>query len=260
MTELSLAGIGVLVTRPEHQAGELAAAIEQRGGTALLFPTIAIHARSAALVSADARQQATPDIAIFVSANAVRHGLAYIGNARIAAVGPATALAIEAAGRRVDIRPVSGFDSEQLLAAPELSNVAGKAITIVRGQDGRELLAEVLRERGAQLEYLAVYAREVPQYAAEEIASLVEKWQAGKVNIVTAMSVAAFNNLLALLPKSKLQLLAGTMLVTPATRVLKEALIQFPELPVTLSDGPDTEAMIRAIVTPTGQGPQRATG
>jgi uroporphyrinogen-III synthase len=248
MTESPLAGVGVLVTRPEHQAGELAAAIEQQGGTALRFPTISIKARSAESIAADVQQLATPDIAIFVSANAVRNGLACVGNARIASVGPATALAIEAAGRRVDIRPASGFDSEHLLAVPELEDVAGKTIAIIRGQDGRELLAEELRERGADVEYLAVYSRELPQYAPEDITALLEIWRTGGVKVVTAMSVTAFNNLVALLPKSALQLLAGSMLVTPAERVLKKALIQFPQIRAALSDGPDADAIIRAVL------------
>ncbi len=248
MSDLPLAGVGVLVTRPEQQAHALADLIEQRGGKAIRFPTIQIIVRDAADVVAEAERLASPDIVVFVSSNAVQYGLHYVGDACIAAVGPATAAAVEAAGRAVDISAKTGFDSEHLLATDELADVSGKTVRIIRGQDGRELLAATLRERGAQVEYLAVYERILPQYPANEIAALVAKWRAGGIKIVTAMSVASLMNLIEVLPDSALEMLARTPLVTPAARVLKEAVKQFPDLPVVLSDAPDANDMVRAMV------------
>lgn len=248
MTELSLAGIGVLVTRAEHQADELATAIEQHGGKAIRFPTLQITARDRATVTAEARQLPKPDIVIFISTNAVQYGVHLAGDARIAAVGPTTAAAVAATGRCVDIIATSGFDSEHLLATADLADVAGKSITIIRGQNGRELLGDTLRERGAKLSYLAVYERNIAAHTPDDLRSLGSKWLAGEIDIVTAMSVASFDNLIALLPESALHLLVRTPLVTPAARVLKEALNRFPDLPAFLSDGPDATAMVRAIV------------
>ena len=59
MTESPLAGVGVLVTRPEHQADELVAAIERRGGVAIRFPTLQIIARDANDVAGAAQGLAT---------------------------------------------------------------------------------------------------------------------------------------------------------------------------------------------------------
>lgn len=248
MAERLLAGIGVLVTRPEHQAEDLAAAIEQLGGTAIRFATLEIHARDAATVSAAAARLPHPDIVIFVSSNAVRYGMHVVGDARIAVIGPATAAAVAAAGRHVDIAAAAGFDSETLLQAPELTNLAGKTITIVRGQDGRELLATTLRERGAAVNYLCAYERVAATHTSAEIEALLARWQAGGIAVVTALSVASFEQLVAALPAAAQRLLARTPLVTPAARVLKQADNQFPGLPVVLADGPDTAAMVRAIV------------
>jgi len=244
MAERALAGIGVLVTRAVHQAGELVAAIEQHGGTPILFPTIEILARDA---TADATRLPQADIVIFVSSNAVQYGLPFAGDAQIAAVGPATAAAIEAAGRRVDIIARNGFDSEHLLATAQLQHVAGKTITIIRGQDGRELLGDTLLQRGARISYLAVYERRLAEHTDDEISALLGRWRSGQVKIVTVMSVAAFKNLIALLPEAAHPLLTGTRLVTPAARVLKEAMNQFPDLRAFLSDGPDAAAMVRAM-------------
>ena len=248
MTELPLTGVGVLVTRPAHQAAGLASAIEEVGGTAIRFPTLQIVGHDAAIVRAAAQLLPRPDIVIFVSSNAVRFGVHVAGTARIAAIGDATAAAVRAAGRSVDIMASDGFDSEHLLATTELANVSGKNITIIRGQGGRELLADTLRERDAQISCLSVYERGMAAHTEHEIATLVRQWQAGEIDVVTAMSVASFLNLVALLPESALYLLARTRLVTPAARVLKEVLTHFPNQPTFLSDGPDAAAMVEAII------------
>lgn len=248
MTEAPLAGIGVLVTRPEHQADELVSAIESAGGVAVRFPTIEIIARDPAAIAADAESLAPPDIAVLVSSNAVRCGLRYADGAPIAVVGPATAASVTAAGQSVDIRAANGFDSEHLLQEREFADVAGKTVRIIRGQDGRELLATTLRDRGATVEYLAVYERIPPNYTTNEVDLLIAKWHSSGINAVTAMSVAAFDNLVALLPDSAHELLACTPLVTPAARVLKEALSRFPSLPAILADTPDADAIVRSIV------------
>jgi uroporphyrinogen-III synthase len=248
MTKQSLAGVGVLVTRPEQQAETLVDAIEQRGGTAIRFPVLQIVARDPADVAAEAQAMESPDIVIFVSSNAVRYGLQHAGDARIAAVGPTTAAAVEAAGRTVDILAADGFDSEHLLATEALKNVAGKTVRIMRGQDGRELLAISLRERGAHVDYLPVYERSLPNYAADAVDAVVAKWRSGGINVVTAMSVASFENLITLLPEAAQELLGRTPLVTPAERVLKIALNQFPNLPAELAEGPDADQMVRTVV------------
>ena len=149
-----LDGVGVLVTRPQRQADGLVAAIESRGGVAIRFPVIEARPHPQADVIAMAETLHIPDIVIVVSANAVRFGLRFAGDAAIAAVGPATARSVENSGRQVDIRARDGFDSEQLLATPELQDVAGKVVRIIRGNGGRELLASTLRERGATVESL----------------------------------------------------------------------------------------------------------
>ncbi len=247
MTDGELAGVGVLVTRPEHQAGPLVAAIEAAGGRALRFPAIEVEPLPAATVEAEAAGLQVPDIAIFVSTNAVQHGLGYAGAPRIAAVGPATAAAVEAAGGRVDIRPQAGFDSEHLLAEPELKNVAGKVVRIIRGQSGRELLADALRERGATVEYLAVYSRRAPQPDAAALTELESAWRSGDIDAVTIMSVETLVNLVAILPETCLDRLRQTLLVTPAERVIIEATKQFQGIPTALAAGTGPKDIVRAI-------------
>ena len=247
MSDTGLAGVGVLVTRPDQQADELAQLIESHGGKAFRFPTIKIVPRDTAAVNTCAAALPDPDIAIFVSSNAVRHGLVFAEAASIAAVGPATAAAIEAAGRSVDIRPEAGFDSEHLLGEAEFEQISNAAIRIIRGQDGRELLATTLRGRGATVDYLAVYDRLMPEYGTARIDEYASRWQSGDIDVVTAMSVAALENLIALTPDSCMTLLARTPLVTPASRVIKEALNRFPDIPAVLAEGPRADEIVRTI-------------
>lgn len=244
----SLQGVGVLVTRPQQQSHALAAAIKREGGKAVRFATIEVVARNAADVAEEAYQLPEPDIAIFVSGNAVRHGIEHADNARIAVVGPASAEAVVAAGHKVDIMPTDGFDSEHLLTLSELFDVAGKRVRIIRGQDGRELLANTLRARGAEVDYLSVYTRSLPLYQTDEVEALLEDWLAGGIHVVTVMSVATLENLITLLPESALPMVARTPLVTPADRVIKQAAQLLPGMPTTLADAPDADAMVRGIV------------
>lgn len=249
MTEGELAGVGVLVTRPRLQATELVAAITSHGGSALEFPVLEIRPRASDEIGNDASALQDPDIVVFVSANAVQHGLDHAAAAAIAVVGPATAAAVAAAGRRVDIRAASGFDSEHLLAESALQDVRGKVVRIIRGDGGRELLANTLRDRGATVEYLTVYSRNTPGYSSGEIAALEQQWRAGAVNVVTIMSVETLIRLVALLPEWCRNELENTPLVTPATRVIIEALNRFPGIPTTLARGPQASDMVDAIIS-----------
>ena len=258
MASPSLAGVGVLVTRPRHQSHGLTSAIEIHGGKAVCFPTLEILPRNAAAVLEDAYRLAPPDIAIFVSSNAVLHGLQHAQDARIGVVGPATADAVVAAGRVVDIMPSDGFDSEHLLAMADLFDVNGKRIRIIRGQSGRELLADTLRRRGAIVDYLSVYERSLPLYQTDEVDALLAEWNAGRVNVVTMMSVASLENLRALLPVDAHAMLERTPLVTPAERVLQQVLQLHPDMPTTLADAPDADAMVRGIVRAIDRSPGQA--
>ncbi|MBT8087436.1 MAG: uroporphyrinogen-III synthase [Gammaproteobacteria bacterium] len=248
MADAALQDVGVLVTRPRAQAADLVAAIEQAGGTAFCFPVIEIAVLDENVVTAEAARLPQPDIVIFVSRNAVEYGLRYSGDGRLAVIGPATAAAVEAAGHIVDIQPAEGFDSERLLAEPELRDVAGKHVRIIRGNAGRELLAEELTARGALVHYLSVYERRLPQVSADMLARLESGWRQGGISVITVMSVQSYRNLVALLPDWCREQLESTPLVTPAGRVLKEALDLYPASRPILASGPQANEMVQAII------------
>jgi uroporphyrinogen-III synthase len=248
ITNGPLKGVGVLVTRPREQAVELAELIQNKGGNAIFFPVIEIVPRSESAIEADTALLPQPDIALFVSRNAVAHGLAYAAGAIKGAVGPATAAAIEASGQTVEIQPALGFDSESLLAESTLQNVSGKNIRIIRGDGGRDLLADSLRERGATVDYLSVYERVLPDCSPEVLTEVEATWRGGGVHAITVMSVRSLKNLIVLLPDSCKQRIDDVPLVTPAARVIKEALSCCPLSRPFLASGPQAAEMVDAII------------
>jgi uroporphyrinogen-III synthase len=254
MTALPLSGIGILVTRPPCQAKELIAAIEQAGGSVVSFPVIEIQSRDKAILEQEQALLPVPDIAIFISSNAVRFGLDFIpaSGVQIAAIGPSTRASIEAAGRKVDIWPKDGFDSEHLLQEPALLHAGGKTIRIVRADSGRELLATTLRNRGARVDYLSAYRRLPKRVSDSELDELEQRWKAGDINYITVMSVASLDSFLSVVPVYCRDALPATPLVTPSSRVIQTASQKIPGIQAILAPGPQAGDIVRAIITALG--------
>lgn len=180
MTDTPLVGLSIVITRPREQAAQLQQRIKQLGGNPVLFPLLEISppGDSRPLHELLARLGEF-DLAIFISPNAVHYGLAAIRAAgglpsslRIATVGQGSAKSLHQAGITDVIAPQVGSDSEALLALPQLQKVTGWKIAIFRGDGGRELLGDTLRQRGASVEYAACYCRSKPQH---DIGSLLNR-------------------------------------------------------------------------------------
>jgi uroporphyrinogen-III synthase/uroporphyrinogen III methyltransferase/synthase len=109
-------------------------------------------------------------------------------------VGAATAQILEANGLDVSF-PADGDDSEALLELPRLREAIARPdprVLIVRGEGGRELLAERLRELGASVEYLELYRRELPQYPPT---ALPDRIEAERLNGLVVSSGQGFEHL-----------------------------------------------------------------
>ena len=246
----ALAGCGVLVTRPEHQSHELASAIEAAGGNVLHFPTIDIVGRDIDEIGREFAELAEPDIVVFVSSNAVAYGLAAVKgkNTKIAAVGPATRAAIESVGVSVDIFPEDGFDSEHLLQHDAFQAIRDVNVLIVRGQSGREVLADTLRERGANVDYLCVYDRVQHEPTLAEMENLESALDDGRIRFVTAMSVETLECLVQIMPSQGLGLLRQSTLVAPSTRVIQTASELIPGITTVLAPGPQATTMVSTLI------------
>ena len=253
----ALDGLRVLVTRPRHQSAGLARLIEARGGTALLFPVIELvpprDPQVAQALLACAEQFAA---VIFVSPNAVTHGLALLdaagagfGRARLVAVGESSARALEQAGFDAVLRPDRGASSEALLALPEFAATAldGRRILIVRGEGGRELLGDTLSQRGARVTYAEVYRRALPRRDAAG-RGLAERGARGGIDTIVITSAQGLDNLFALLGEQAAPWLKETGYVVASDRLADHAqALGISERPV-VAAGADDDALLAALI------------
>lgn len=216
----TLKGVGVVLTRPRAAAEALAARLRAAGARVIVFPALAIEAlEPTRALDAALADLARFHLAIFVSANAVENGLAaaarhgaWPAHLAVAAIGEATAAALRNSGFAGVISPAERHDSDQLLALPQLRDVAGRDIIVFRGAGGRERLKEVLEERGARVTYAECYRRVRP---AGDATSLLEAVARGEIHAVSALSAETLENFVALIGPAGAQRLASLTLVVP---------------------------------------------
>lgn len=225
-----LAGVGVLITRPARQSATFAQRLAVLGGDPFIFPAMIIAPPVDETPVADALQRLREfDYALFVSANAAEavvtrdpvwpQGLVAI------AVGPTTADALISGGIDNVLVPAERYDSEGVLALPQLQHVAGKRFLIFRGdaaggQSGRELMRTTLEQRGAHVEVLACYRRLRPSI---DPSAVLDAWKQGRIDAVIATSAEVLDNFIDLIGADGKTLLSQTPLFVPHRRIAAHA-------------------------------------
>ncbi len=187
-----LHGMSVAVTRARAQASGLARRLTDLGARVVEAPTIRIRHRDG-----PAPQLSDYDLVVFSSANGVDALFERLDSAgvdarafattTVAAMGPGTARALAAHGIRADIVP-ERFVAEGMVEA--LADLSVDRVLIVRAAEGRDVLIETLRDRGIEVELLAVYETVVDPLDAETLAALEG------VDYVTFTSASSVRNYL----------------------------------------------------------------
>ncbi len=196
-----LFGRQVLVTRPRHQAQNLAALFDELGAGVVLQPAIEIGPPDDwAPVDRALDQIAHYDWLVFSSANGVRalldrllttHDLRALAAVKLAAIGPGTADELARYHLRADLLP-DEYRAESLAAALRQNVAQQTRMLLVRANRGREVLAEELAAAGCQVDQIVVYAsRDVPQPDAE----ILELLARGAIDWVTVTSSAIARSL-----------------------------------------------------------------
>jgi len=242
----------VLVTRPEPQAGPLARRLAAEGARVYRLPAIELHPRDDR-----ARQRAALGPIdrfhwiVFISANAVRFGVSLLEGRRdlkIAAVGPATAAALNHAGFRVALVPHGGYDSEHLLACVAFRHVQGQRVLIVRGEGGREVLADELAARGAEICYAEVYARQCARPVPGAVAAVEAEWTQGAIDVVTVTSGELLRCLYEILSPEGRALLAKSTLLVGGARIGAVARQIGITGPLIVAQRPDDDGLVDALL------------
>jgi uroporphyrinogen-III synthase len=251
MPNNTLQGLSVVVTRPAHQAVMFQQQLLQHGGRVLAYPAIAVQAcTNLHQITARLAQLPDYDAAIFISSNAVQFGLALLDTSQraqlqqltLGAIGSKTARSLQAAGLRPVWIPPTGFTSEDFLAMPAVQHLTNRRIVIFRGEGGRELLADTLRQRGASVDYLDVYQRICPK---NDISELKHHHDNQQLDIIAITSSEGLLNLLTLLGNPEwiktVPLLVGSQRM--ATTARKAGFTG----QMVIADNPGDEAMFAAL-------------
>lgn|SRR5690625_966842 len=246
-----LEGRRIMVTRPAHQADNFCKLLAEAGATALRCPAMRIAAPAdRASLERLVEQLDSFDFLMFNSPNAAHHGIAFIhahrdipGHLTLGAIGAKTAQAVAAWGYTVDVTPPVNFDSETFLQQPSVANMQSKRVAILRGQDGRMLLGETLRQRGALVEFIETYRRLPPTPAeAEQIRQALHQ----NLDAIAVTSSETLTNLINCLDSQGLERLSETLLVVGHPRIAAAAHNQDLKLLVTAAD-PSDNAMFATL-------------
>ncbi|AZD32536.1 uroporphyrinogen-III synthase [Pseudomonas chlororaphis] len=219
----------VLLTRPTDESALLAEVLGEAGVFSSSLPLLEIQA----LPFDDTQRARVLELhrycaVIAVSKPAARMAVQLLGqfwpqppSQRWFSVGAATAQILADHGLDVFF-PEQGDDSEALLELPQLREAIarpGPRVLIVRGEGGRELLAERLRGRGASVDYLELYRRDLPHYAD---GVLMQRIQAERLNGLVVSSGQGFEHLQQLAGEAWPQV-ARLPLFVPSPRVAEMA-------------------------------------
>jgi uroporphyrinogen-III synthase len=181
----------IIVTRPSPSGEALCHALESAGFSAYHFPVLAFAPPNDPI-----QIPATHfDWLIFTSKQAVLSLKQWPSYSKIAAIGEATAAALNAP---VDVIPKE-WSSEGLLALPEFQHIKNKNIAIITGDGGRTLLADELFSRGAKVSIIATYKRIIPNTDSATLQDLLKKNQ---ISAFICTSGESLQNLLQLVPQN----------------------------------------------------------
>ncbi len=228
-----LFGKRIVVTRSREQAAELVDMLEERGAEAIQAPTI----RIAPPEDMEALDRACADAGaydwiVFTSANAVdafmRRVLANgdirdLKGVRLCAIGPSTAQCLSRYGIRVDLTPGEARSEAVIDALQAAGTVKGARFLLPRSDIGREVLADQLRDAGAEVSAVAAY-RTLPGGSERDADQDIYRMLLdGRIDAVTFTSASTVKNFAKILGEEQAADLLRTTVVASIGPVTAEA-------------------------------------
>ena len=228
-----LFGRRIVVTRSREQAAELVDMLEERGAEAIQAPTI----RIAPPEDMEALDRACADAGaydwiVFTSANAVdafmRRVLANgdirdLKGVRLCAIGPSTAQCLSRYGIRVDLTPGEARSEAVIDALKAAGTVKGARFLLPRSDIGREVLADQLRDAGAEVSAVAAY-RTLPGGSERDADQDIYRMLLdGRIDAVTFTSASTVKNFAKILGEEQAADLLRTTVVASIGPVTAEA-------------------------------------
>ena len=198
----------VIVTRPAAQAADWVQQLRLHGVDAVALPLIGIAPiDDASALHAVWRELAQQRLVVFVSPNAAEQFFAqrlaptaWPDAVLAGSPGPGTTRVLRGFGVPVAqiVEPGADapqFDSEALWLQLGARDWQDASVLIVRGDGGRDWLAETLRGRGARVTHVAAYRRTMPRFDARESALLHDAIERPAAHLWFFSSSEAIDNL-----------------------------------------------------------------
>lgn len=245
--------MNILVTRPAPAAEELASRLRLLGRVAWTLPLIeftpGVDLDRLPDHLAELQDQ---DLVFILSQQAIHYAQPAMKRANATwpvslnyyAIGRSTALALHAASGLDVVWPHERETSEVLIQIPALQQVAGKRALILRGNGGRELLAETLQARGATVQFVECYQRCAKIYQG---ATEGRRWRDRQIDTLVVTSGEMLQQLYSLFPEiDREEWLLHCRLVVVSERLATRAR-ELGWRDITVADGADNDALLRAL-------------
>ena len=240
-----LHGVRVLVGRARHQASALSAGLRELGAEVVEIPFIEIRKpHSFKTLDSALKNLADYDWLILTSVNGVdavweRLRKLHIGgkpmlHLKVAAIGPATAQAIERHGVKVNVVPQE-YLAESVVACLR-RKVKGKRVLLARAKVARDVIPRELRKLGARVDVVEAYETVIPQASRQRLRAAL-KSQKRCPDVITFTSSSTVRNFVALLGQSRER-------VTRVQMGKKENRVRFASI------GPITSSTLREFGLP----------
>jgi uroporphyrinogen-III synthase len=243
----------ILVTRPEPAATELVSRLRSLGKLAWSLPLIEftpgrdlIHLSKqlAALQPGDLVFLLSQQVVTFAEPALQQSATTWPEALNYYAIGRSTALALHTVSNLKVDYPHARETSEELVRLNRLQQVSGKRALILRGSPGRELLAETLIERGAEVQYCECYQRCEKHYNG---ATEGRRWRDRGITTLVVTSGEMLQQLFSLFPPiDRREWLLHCRLVVVSERLATQA-AELGWQDIDVADGADNDALLRAL-------------
>lgn len=244
--------MSILVTRPSPAAEELVSRLRHRGKVALAFPLIEFTPGTQLDILPDRlKALKAGDLVFILSQHVIRYAQpaftrvdsTWPASLDYYAIGRSTALAFHAVSGHEVAWPHEQETSEILIQLPALQTVAGKRALILRGNGGRELLAQTLLSRGAEVEFVECYQRRAKFYHGAEEG---RRWREQGIDTLVVTSGEMLQQLYSLFPAiDREEWLLHCRLVVVSERLATLAR-KLGWTNIDVASGADNDALLRA--------------